>query len=222
MGLGNKTQPSVTWLKFGLQLPRQLAQATSIHTRCIKRIWQMPAAFSESFVRTNIRLSSYSIWLCTLSSSLYTFFLTLSSSPAACTSWMKDTDKLEEASWQKQQVCPSTNPPSCSGPDESCGFPRPFGMLPDCCTWELQEFCLGHHLHLCPDCGQSCPSAELLQENAFGKDTQRGPACMQRATFNTLSYKLTPALFTPTHYLITPHAFARLHGICTFPTLAAY
>lgn len=114
----------------------------------------------------NIRLSSYPTWLCTLPSSLYTFFLTLSSSPTTCTPWIRDTEKLEEANLQEQQACPSTNPPSWLGPGESGSFPSPFGELSDCRTWKLQEFCLGGHLHLCPDDGQSCPSAEFLQENA--------------------------------------------------------
>lgn len=57
----------------------------------------------------NITVSSYPIWLCTLASSLYISFLSLSSSPATCTSWIRDTGKLEEANLQEQEDCPSTS-----------------------------------------------------------------------------------------------------------------
>lgn len=173
----------------------------------------------------NITVSSYPIRLCTLASSLYISFLSLSSSPATCTSWIRDTGKLEEANLQEQEDCPSTSSHSWQGFDELSIFPSLFGELPDLrgLTWELQEFCLGGGLHLCPDGGKSCPSKEFLQENtsvglvcpsqleAIGEQN----ACLQWGAFSTLSYKLPCC--SP-QFCETPSPYS----ICTFPTLATH
>lgn len=102
-GLRNKTQPLVNLAQIWASAsPSNWLLHT--HLSYYAYLRAAPAASSESFVRTNIRLSCYPICLLTLTSSLYTFFLTLSSSLTTCTAWIRKTDKLENANLQEQQA----------------------------------------------------------------------------------------------------------------------